>query len=55
MWTNTTECLFTVEVSGACGRQAEIIGLRRAQGRQLDAELVEVEGGDLLVVVFGQH
>jgi hypothetical protein len=38
---------------GAGGRQVEIIGLRRAEGSQLDAELVEVEGGDLLVEVLG--
>ena len=34
--------------------QAEIIGLRGAECRQLDAELVEVERGDLLVEMLGQ-
>jgi hypothetical protein len=29
--------------------------LRRAEGGQLDAELVEVEGGDLIVEVLGQY
>jgi len=29
--------------------------LRRAECRQLDAELVEMEGRDLLVEVLGQH
>ena len=31
----------------AGGREVEIVGLRGAEGRQLDAELVEVEGGEL--------
>jgi hypothetical protein len=31
----------------------EAIGLRCTQPRELDAELVEMEGGDLLVEVLG--
>jgi len=34
--------------------QAKTVGLRGAECSQLDAELVEVEGGDLLVEVLGQ-
>ena len=33
--------------------QVEIVVLRRAECRQLDAELVEVEGADLLLGVLG--
>jgi hypothetical protein len=40
---------------GAGAGQVEVVGLRRAEGCQLDVELVEVEGGDLLVEVIGQH
>src|SRR5262245_35766898 len=39
----------------ACPLDAEIAGLSRAQRRQLDPELVEVQGGDLLVEVLGKH
>jgi len=40
---------------GSGAGEVQIIGLRGAQLGQLDAELVEVEGGDLLVEVLGQH
>jgi hypothetical protein len=40
---------------GAGARQGEVVGLCGAQCRQLDAELVEVQGRDLLVEVLGQH
>jgi hypothetical protein len=40
---------------GAQPRQVQVVGLRRAQRRQFDPELVEVEGGDLLVEVLGQY
>jgi hypothetical protein len=40
---------------GVGGGQAEILGLRRAECRQFDPELVEVEFGDLLVEVLWQH
>jgi hypothetical protein len=33
-------------------RRVEVVGLRRAELGQLDAELVEVEGGDLFVEVL---
>src|ERR1700746_3378368 len=39
---------------GAGARQVEVVGLGGAEGGQLDAELVEVEGGDLLVEMLGQ-
>jgi len=39
---------------GAGARQVQIVGLRRAERGQLDAEAVEMEGGDLLVEVLGQ-
>ena len=41
-------------LAGAGGRDADIARLRVAEGGQLDAELVEVQRGDLLVEVFGQ-
>ena len=40
---------------GAGARQVEIVGLRGAECGQLDPELFEVEGGDLLVEMLGQH
>ena len=40
---------------GAGARQVEVVGLRRAERGQLDAELFEMEGGDLLVEMLGQH
>src|SRR6516162_7983841 len=40
---------------GSGAGEVQIIGLRGAQLGQLDAELVEVEGRDLLVEVLGQH
>jgi hypothetical protein len=39
----------------AGARQVEIVGLRRAERGQLDAELVEVQGSDVLVEVLGQY
>ena len=44
-----------LRLEGARARQGEIVGLRRTQRRQLDPELVEMEGSDLLVEVLGQH
>jgi hypothetical protein len=40
-------------LEGARGRQVEIAGLSRVERGQLDAELVEVQGGDLLVEMLG--
>src|SRR5882762_9816588 len=40
---------------GAGGRQTEIAGLGGVEGGELDPELVEVERGDLLVEMLGQH
>src|ERR1700756_5784671 len=40
---------------GAGAGQVEVVGLCGAERGQPDAELVEVEGGDLLVEVLGQH
>jgi len=40
---------------GAGAGQVEIVGLGGAERGQLDAKLVEVESGDLLVEVLGQH
>jgi hypothetical protein len=37
---------------GAGARQFEVVGLRRAQRRQFDAEFVEMQGGDLLIEVL---
>ena len=42
-------------LEGARARQVQVVGLGGAERRQLDAELVEVERGDLLVEVLGQH
>ena len=42
-------------LEGPGARQAEIVGLRGAERGQLDPELVEVEGRDLLVEVLGQY
>ena len=41
-------------LEGAGARQVQIIGLCGAECGQLDAELVEMEGRDLLVEVLGQ-
>ena len=38
---------------GAGAREVEVVGLGGAECRQLDAELVEVEGGHLLVEMLG--
>jgi WD40 repeat protein len=40
---------------GAGGGQGEIVGLCGAERGQFDAELVEMEGGDLFVEVLGQY
>ena len=40
---------------GAGARQIEVVGLRGAQCRQLDPELVEMQGRDLFVEVLGQY
>ena len=40
-------------LEGAGAQQVEVVGLRRAECGRLDAELVGVEGGDLLIEVLG--
>jgi hypothetical protein len=40
---------------GAGARQIQIVCWRRAQRRQFDAELVEMQGGDVLVELLGQY
>ena len=42
-------------LEGAGAGEIQVVGLGGAECRELDPELVEVEGGDLLVQVLGQH
>src|SRR5215472_13280457 len=41
-------------LEGTGAGEVEVVGLRGAERGHLDAEAVEVEGGDLLVEVLGQ-
>ena len=54
--TGSARCSIPVmlRLEGAGARQGEIVGLRGAEGRQFDPELVEMQCGDLFVEVLGQ-